>query len=60
VYRVVSSSGPDHAKIFEVAVEINGREWGRGSGRSKKRAEQLAAANASFLLEGADLEQMKQ
>jgi ribonuclease III len=60
VYRVVSSSGPDHAKIFEVAVEIDGREWGRASGRSKKRAEQLAAANASFLLEGADLEQMKE
>jgi ribonuclease III len=58
VYRVVSSSGPDHAKIFEVVVEISGREWGRGSGRSKKRAEQLAAANASFLLEGADFEQM--
>lgn len=59
VYRVVSASGPDHAKTFEVCVEIDGREWGRASGPSKKRAEQLAAANASFLLEGADLEQMK-
>lgn len=58
VYRVVGSSGPDHAKLFEVCVEIDGREWGRASGPSKKRAEQLAAANASFLLEGADLEQM--
>jgi dsRNA-specific ribonuclease len=32
--------------------------WARASGSSKKRAEQLAAASASFLLEGADLEQM--
>lgn len=58
IYRVVATSGPDHAKQFEVAVEINGHEWGRGQGASKKRAEQYAAANASFLLEGADLEQM--
>lgn len=59
IYRVVGTSGPDHAKMFEVCVEIKGREWGRGSGPSKKRAEQLAAANASFLLEGADLESME-
>ena len=58
VYRVVSDSGPDHAKLFEVCVEINGREWGRAIGSSKKRAEQLAAANAVFLLSGADLEAM--
>lgn len=57
-YRVVATSGPDHAKQFEVAVEIDGREWGRGQGASKKRAEQYAAANASFFLEGADLAEM--
>ncbi len=57
-YRVVSDSGPDHAKLFEVCVEINGHEWGRAIGSSKKRAEQLAAANAVFLLSGADLEAM--
>jgi ribonuclease III len=57
-YRVVSDSGPDHAKLFEVCVEISGREWGRAIGSSKKRAEQLAAANAVFLLSGADLEEM--
>lgn len=57
-YRVVATSGPDHAKQFEVAVEILGREWGRGQGASKKRAEQYAAANASFFLEGADLVEM--
>lgn len=58
VYRVVGDSGPDHAKTFEVCVEINGHEWGRAIGSSKKRAEQLAAANAAFLLAGADLEAM--
>ncbi len=58
VYRVVATSGPDHAKIFEVSVEIAGREWGRGQGASKKRAEQYAAGNASFCLEGADLDEM--
>lgn len=56
VYAVVGDTGPDHAKIFEVSVEILGREWGRAHGRSKKRAEQMAAANAAFLLEGADLD----
>lgn len=58
VYRVVRDSGPDHAKVFEVCVEIDGREWGRALGSSKKRAEQLAAANAAFLLAGADLDAM--
>lgn len=58
VYRVVATSGPDHAKTFQVAVEIAGHEWGRGQGASKKRAEQYAAANAAFFLEGADLHEM--
>ena len=60
VYRVVHDSGPDHAKLFEVCVEINGREWGRAMGSSKKRAEQTAAANAAFLIEGVDMESMEE
>lgn len=60
VYRVVRDSGPDHAKLFEVCVEINGREWGRAMGSSKKRAEQTAAANAAFLIEGVDLETVEE
>ena len=58
VYKVLDHHGPDHAKVFDVSVEIADREWARASGPSKKRAEQLAAAHAAFLLEGADLEQM--
>ena len=54
-YRVVAEIGPDHDKRFEVAVSIGRREFGRAIGRSKKEAEQLAAADASFRLAGADL-----
>jgi len=42
-YRVVAEVGPDHAKTFEVEVELGGSVLGRGSGRSKKDAEQAAA-----------------
>lgn len=59
VYRVVGEEGPDHDKTFVVAVEINDREWGRAVGKSKKSAEQRAAASAAFLLEGADEETLE-
>lgn len=55
VYRVVAEIGPDHDKIFEVAVLIGDDEWARAAGKSKKAAEQNAAAAAAFLLDGADL-----
>ena len=42
-YRVVNESGPDHSKYFEVVVEWEGREIGRGNGSSKKQAETVAA-----------------
>jgi|YNPNPStandDraft_1061719.scaffolds.fasta_scaffold35059_3 ribonuclease-3 len=42
-YRVVEMRGPDHARDFTVAVFINEREYGRGTGRSKQIAEQEAA-----------------
>jgi ribonuclease-3 len=46
VYEVVAASGPDHDKRFEVALTVGGRELGRATGRSKKEAEQSAAAAA--------------
>lgn len=46
VYRVVSASGPDHAKLFEVAVLVDGQPLAVCSGRSKKEAEKQAAALA--------------
>ncbi len=45
-YVVVSETGPDHNKIFEVAVKHKDKIIGNGKGRSKKAAEQEAASNA--------------
>ena len=45
-YALVSESGPDHAKVFAVAVTLNGETIGLGSGHSKKEAEQSAARAA--------------
>jgi ribonuclease III len=44
-YRV-SERGPDHEKEFTATVYLSGRELGRGTGRSKKEAEQHAAREA--------------
>ncbi|MDQ3369841.1 MAG: ribonuclease III [Myxococcota bacterium] len=53
-YRVVQELGPDHDKRFVVAVTIGTDEWARAAGKSKKEAEQMAAAEAHFRLEGSD------
>jgi ribonuclease III len=45
-YRVVSETGPDHQKQFEMEVWIKGQFTGRGIGKSKKEAEQRAAREA--------------
>ena len=45
-YQVLEESGPDHCKEFLVQVLLNGQEIGRGTGTSKKRAEQAAASYA--------------
>jgi ribonuclease III len=45
-YVIVHEAGPDHDKHFEAAVFFRDRELGRGSGRSKKQAEQDAARGA--------------
>ncbi len=42
----VSESGPDHQKTFVAVARVGSREFGTGSGRSKKEAEQQAAATA--------------
>jgi ribonuclease III len=43
---VVTEDGPEHAKSFEAVVLVGGAEQGRGAGRTKKIAEQEAAALA--------------
>lgn len=36
-YRVINESGPRHKRIFEIAVKVTERCWGRGRARTKKR-----------------------
>lgn len=45
-YRCVAETGPAHARVYEVVVEWQGRELGRGHGASKKEAETRAAQAA--------------
>lgn len=45
-YVTITSTGPDHAKIFEVEVRIKDQGYGRGEGPSKQIAAQLAAQAA--------------
>lgn len=42
-YELLREEGPDHDKIFEVRAKIGDKEIGRGTGRTKKAAEALAA-----------------
>ncbi len=49
-YRVIASRGPDHLKEFEVGVFIEGKEYARALGKSKKIAQQVAAEEAVKML----------
>jgi ribonuclease III len=49
-YRIVEEKGPAHNREFVSEVLLNGNSMGTGKGRSKKEAEQLAAAVALQLL----------
>jgi len=42
-YVTISATGPDHAKVFEVEVRIQGTTYGRGHGSSKQVAARIAA-----------------
>lgn len=45
-YRVKSTTGPEHEKIFLIEVRASHGVLGRGRGKSKKDAEQMAAKDA--------------
>jgi ribonuclease-3 len=45
-YKKVSEEGPDHEKIFTMAVYVGDKELGQGRGSSKQRAEEKAAEQA--------------
>jgi len=49
-YRTVSENGPDHAKIFEIEVQVNGAAHGSGTGHSKQSAAKAAAQEALDML----------
>ncbi|MCC7417871.1 MAG: ribonuclease III [Acidobacteria bacterium] len=49
-YRVAGSAGPDHDKRFDVEVMLGGEPLARGSGATKKEAEQEAARAALEIL----------
>ena len=46
LYEVTAEDGPPHERTFEVAALVDGEPVARGSGRSKREAEQAAAAAA--------------
>ena len=45
-YELISENGPDHHKCFEVVVYVGEQCMGKGTGKSKKLAEQHAAYEA--------------
>ena len=49
-YVLIGQSGPDHDRRFEVEVCMNSNVIGKGSGKSKKQAEQAAAKEALELM----------
>ncbi len=49
-YVPAGESGPDHNKRFTVEVHLNSNVIGKGTGKSKKEAEQLAAKEALKLM----------
>lgn len=49
-YKLARESGPDHDKFFEVELLINSNVIARGTGKSKRQAEQDAARQALELM----------
>lgn len=49
-YVTTGESGPDHDKMFNVEVHLNSNVIGKGTGKSKKQAEQAAAKEALALM----------
>jgi ribonuclease III len=53
-YRLAGESGPDHQKVFQIEVWIDGECMATGEGSTKKEAEQRAARRALEQLERAE------
>lgn len=56
-YEVVSTSGPDHDKLFTVSAMVDDKAWGTGEGPSKQAAAQAAARQAMIQAEDVEDEE---
>ncbi|MCH8923962.1 MAG: ribonuclease III [Planctomycetes bacterium] len=54
-YRLLDEKGPDHAKCFKVAAQVGEDRYQPAWGRNKKEAEQRAAQNALFEIQGDEI-----
>lgn len=52
-YKLLSSWGPDHSREFEIGVYQNGKLLGKGIGKNKQIAAQVAAKNALLKIRSA-------
>lgn len=55
VYQLLDEKGPDHSKCFKVAAYIGSQVYPAAWGASKKEAEQRAACNALYEIQGDEL-----
>jgi len=49
-YKTISENGPDHQKVFEVAVFLGEEQIATGTGNSKQQAQEAASINAVKLI----------
>lgn len=49
-YPILAETGPDHDKTFTVVCRVNEHDYGKGTGRTKKAAEQKAAYETIVIL----------
>jgi ribonuclease-3 len=50
-YVILQANGPEHDKMFEVEVHIDGKVYGHGAGRNKQTAARLAAQATLEIIE---------
>jgi ribonuclease-3 len=55
IYRLLDEKGPDHSKCFKVAAAIGPQLYAAAWGPNKKEAEQRAAQNALYEIEGKEI-----
>ena len=56
IYKLISTSGPNHKPIFKIGVKLKNQNYVKGSGPSKKDAEQNAALNLLKIIKKNELD----